>query len=161
MEINFWYIILGFLGFCAYEVGIRVIDEKTAWVRRIGFWKYLLYLFVFGGAVSVVASGFAFSFIPGDFLSVAMAVVFGMGMPATIRLFAEVATKLVFKRAETVIKGGKRTEEPATGELTGNGVGEDANVEGGTRTEETRTAVPPYKPVAYHISDLFGFSHKM
>ena len=151
MEISLWFLLLGALGFGAYEVGVRIIDEEIAWTKRIGILKYLLYLVIFGGATSFVAGVFAYSFIPLRPLAHAFAVLFGLGMPATIRISAEVITKLVFAKAKKSLGDvSSNSSDPSQGPKIEH-----------MHSNEIRQVRPKYHPMAYIIGDIFGFAGRL
>lgn len=162
MEISPLLFFLAALGFGAYEVGIRIIDNNTKWVTRIGWKKYLLYLAIYGGATVVVAANFAHSFLPTEALSQAFAVLFGLGMPSTLRVFAEVVTKLVYEKAKGSFL--ERSADQPPNHETPKDAEAKASRDGRTdtiRMEEVREVVPRYSHKAYAIGDFFGFGSRL
>lgn len=137
-------LILSALGFLAYEVGIRIIDMNTFWIKRIGNLKYLVYLFVFGGAICVVSAGFVEAFIPSGSLQYSISVLLGMGLPSTIRVFSEVVVKIFYKKVESTISSkGDKSEKTAMNE------------------EIVSNKGYQYKDTGYLIAEIFGFHDKL
>ena len=75
----------GIVGFCAYEVSLRVIDGNDNFIERVGRFKYVLYI-LFYGAFSAILAGAVASLSNGIPWQVIIAVGGGYAIPAGGRM---------------------------------------------------------------------------
>lgn len=146
------------LGFAVYEVIVRIIDNRTRWIKRIGFIKYGLYLLIYGLAIAVVAGGFACSLIPNAALKPSFAVLFGVGLavPSTFRMFTQLLVETLMKKSTTMLNSNSTPKD-----IDNDQSKESGNDRGSAYVEETTTVAPPYTKTGYLLGDIFGFSSKL
>jgi hypothetical protein len=142
---------VAFVGFCAYEASMRILDATDNFVATVGRTKYLIY-FIAYGTFSAVLGGAAAYLASGLSYQITIAAVGGYSVPAGGRIMMAALVQSFFAMLRTMLGADPRGAPPSGGD-DGNGTkkatkkaGQRSSTAERVQVEETWNANPPSSP---------------
>jgi hypothetical protein len=99
-----------FIGFCFYEVCVRIVQPEDSFIKRVGIVKYIIYFIVYSAFGSSLAAATA-SMATGLAYQIVIALVGGYTIPAGGRMMLATLVRIYFGALRNLLPQ-DRNEQP-------------------------------------------------